>query len=89
MNFVEFVDGKGICKTAAGHKIHDLKITEDNNYPIIGKIEWSNGFLMNMCWNKEGFPINLPLNHGLNLMAMVPRVVFERVSISDINKEIA
>lgn len=83
MNFEEFVKLKGICKTAGGHKIHDLRATGWNKqYPLIGKIEWENGFLMDMEWNKEGQPRNLPLNHGIHLVAVVPRVELDIVDIS-------
>lgn len=85
MNFIEFIQSKGTCKTAAGHTISNLKINnEENNYPISGTIHWPDGYLMSMVWNKEGNPINLPLNHGLHLIGVVPRIEFETINIKEL-----
>lgn len=87
MNFVEFVKAKGRCKTAAGHKIHDIRATGwDKNYPIIGRIEWANGHLTDMCWDKEGMPHNLPMNHGLHLVGLVPRIEFDVVDVKELKE---
>lgn len=86
MNFVEFINLKGMCKTAAGHKIHNIKTTGlDKQYPIIGKVEWKTGYLMDMSWDENGVPRNLPLNHGLNLIALIPRVEFDVIDISKLD----
>lgn len=86
MNFVEFVNLKGVCRTAAGHKIHELKTTGwDKNYPLFGKVEWEGGYLMPMEWDKEGNPKNPTMNHGLNLNAVIPKVVFESLNIKELD----
>ena len=88
MNFVEYINLKGICKTIAGQNILDLRATGwDKEYPIIGKIKWDSGYLSPMKWNKEGNPHNLPLNHGLKLMAVVPRIEFDQIDITKITED--
>lgn len=80
MDFVSFIEDKGVVKTSAGHFVKDIQIREnESQYPIGGVIVWDNGFRMPMIWDKEGNPHNLPLNHGLNLIAMVPRIVYDKL----------
>lgn len=82
MNFIEFINSKGVCKTASGHNISDVKINEEETkFPITGKIKWDNGHLMPMSWNREGNPVNLPYTHGLHLVGVVPKVNFEIIDI--------
>jgi hypothetical protein len=85
MNFPEFIQLKGQCKTAAGHPIHNLRITNDPYYPISGTIEWPNQYLTPLQWDTQGNPINLPLNHGLHLIAMVPRIEYDKIDISKLD----
>ncbi len=82
MNFLQFIQQKGYCRTAAGHTILNLRTTDKSTtYPIIGTIQWQNGYLTDMCWDCDGNPHNLPLNYGLQLIAMVPRIVFDKIDI--------
>lgn len=88
MNFIDFINLKGTCKTIAGQNIVDLKVSRlDADYPIIGKIVWNSGYHSPMKWNKEGKPCNLPLNHGLDLMAIVPKIYFEKINLKNLSIE--
>ena len=81
MNFVAFIEDKGIVKSASGHKVEDLIVDRsDLNYPIKGHIVWDSGYRMPMMWNKNGLPHNLPLNHGVNLIPIVPIIKYESLS---------
>lgn len=85
MNFAEFVKINGVCKTAAGHNIHDLRVIDwDTNHPLIGFVEWKTGHLSELQWDKNGFPKEPSSNHGLHLIALKPRIVYDTIDISKI-----
>ena len=80
MNFVNYIHSRGICRTAAGHTILNLRVDNQiEEYPISGIIQWSTGFQSRLRWNKEGYPINPQLNHGLKLLPVIPKVIYDPI----------
>lgn len=79
MNFFAFINNKGVVKTAAGHNIEDITLHEKEKYCIKGNIVWGTGYRMPMIWESNGSPNNLPLNHGLNLIPVVPILDFKYI----------
>lgn len=87
MNFVAFIEDEGIVKCASGHNIVGLKIDySEKHYPIKGYVIWDSGYKMPMTWNENGLPHNLPLNHGLNLIPIVPIVSYEPLPKEEVLK---
>lgn len=71
MNILDWILNGGAVKTAHGRPV-TIWLTDDDQYPIEGKVDDNVPF--ECRWDENGYPHNLPLTHGLNLLA-VKRIV--------------
>lgn len=67
-------------RTASGRTIEVTNIVNSERYPIRGVIKDTVSGLDIICeWDENGYPHNLPYNHGLNLLPYRSKTVFEMI----------
>lgn len=87
MNIFEFVTKYQEAKvsTAAGHPVTITEVIPEDNYPLRGYAVFPNNFKFKCQWNVHGRPYNLPLNHGMDLIALIPKVTYQIVPTDKFN----
>lgn len=73
-------------RTASGRVVEISYISKEGPFPIRGVIKDSVPGLNTICeWDENGYPYNLPYNHGLNLLPYLAKTVYERISNEEVN----
>lgn len=85
MNILEFVKQGGKTKTAAGDFVTITDINENVKYCLSGQVH-SKIYEYELIWDEDGNPSNLPCNHGLNLIAVVPVITYNVVSTDQLKE---
>jgi hypothetical protein len=89
LTILDFVNAGGKCITAAGWEFQICYINESMKYPICGYVLSPNGTKSLYKWDKDGFPENLPLTHGLNLLPTVPIIkyhIIDNIKLKEFDK---
>ncbi len=86
ITILDFVNAGGKCVTAAGWKFEICYIEKESNYPICGYVVNPTGIKQLYKWNEEGFPENLPLTHGLNLIPTVPITTHHIIDVKQLKE---
>lgn len=67
-------------RTASGRIVNIAYISDNDPFPIRGEIIDSVPGLNTLCqWDKNGYPHNLPYNHGLNLIGYTSEIVWNKL----------
>jgi hypothetical protein len=87
MNIFDFVTKYQETKvsTAAGHPVTITEVIPEDTYPLRGYAVFPNNFKFNCRWNIHGRPYNLPLNHGMELVALIPKITYQIVPSATFN----
>ena len=81
ITILDFVNNLGKVRTAAGWDVNICYVDKDNDYPICGYVINPNGTKNLYHWAENGKPENLPLNHGMNLIPVVPITEYHMIDI--------
>lgn len=86
MNILEFATKTMISpdqyqlRTASSRIVEVTYISESDPYPIRGVIKDHAPGVDFVCqWDKNGYPHNLPLTHGLTLLPYRAKTIYERI----------
>jgi hypothetical protein len=81
MKIIDFIQYAGVkVRTAAKDEVTITSIVKEDKFPIKGTYYHSPSKTVNRCeWDEHGYPHNLPLTHGLNLIPYLPETLWNRI----------
>lgn len=71
LTILDFISAGRQLKTACGWEFEIRDINRKEKYPISGFVKAPSGIQMLYRFDEHGYPENLPLTHGLNLVPVI------------------
>ena len=85
ITILDFINAGGKAKTASGWDFQICYTNKDSKYPITGYVIAPNGTKNMYSWDENGFPENLPLTHGLNLIPCVAITKYHMIDMKSMD----